>query len=99
MTEDEEQRLRAALDIREERIRAGRDSANAWRAERGYRLLPDLRQVAFADHLKPLVLLSINTGVRQGEAFSLTWRHVDLERAILTVAGATAKSAPPGMSR
>ena len=92
LSEDEEHRLRAALDAREERIRAERDNANAWRTERGYRLLPDLRQVAFADHLKPLVLLSINTGARRGELYGLTWRHVDLERAILTVTGTTAKS-------
>ncbi len=38
------------------------------------------------------MLVSINTGLRQGEAFELTWRHVDLERAILTVVGTTAKS-------
>ena len=54
---DERARLMAALDAREERIRRERgDQANAWRAERGYPLLPDLRAVAFADHLRPLVL-------------------------------------------
>jgi integrase len=92
LTDDEEQRLRAALDAREERIRGKRDSANAWRHERGYTQLPDIRTAAFADHLKPLALVSINTGIRRGEAFDLTWRHVDLDRAVLTVAGATAKS-------
>jgi integrase len=92
LSEAEEQRLRAALDGREDRIRRDRDSANAWRRDRDYRLLPDLRAVVFADHLKPLALISINTGIRQGEAFDLTWGQVDLDRAILTVVGTTAKS-------
>lgn len=89
---DEEARLRAALDAREERRRAERDSANHWRSERGYELLPSLRQLAFTDHVKPLILLSINTGCRRGELFDLTWSNVDLDRRILTVTGATAKS-------
>jgi integrase len=84
--------LRAALDAREERRRVERDSANRWRSERGYVLLSSLRQLAFTDHLKPLVLLSINTGCRRGELFDLTWSNVDLERRIITVTGATAKS-------
>ena len=89
---DEEARLRAALDAREERIRSERDSANAWRRVRGYEPLADLRALPFVDYLKPLVLVAINTGLRRGELFSLAWDHVDLERALLTVGGATAKS-------
>src|SRR5712691_12786832 len=89
---DEEARLRKALDDREEGIRRERDSANAWRAKRTYELLPDLRSAAFADHLKPLVLLSLNTGMRRGELFALAWPSVDLQAGRITVQGATAKS-------
>lgn len=80
------------MDAREERRRAERDSANHWRRERGYVQLPSLRTVTFTDHVKPLILLSINTGCRRGELFDLTWSNVDLDRRILTVTGATAKS-------
>lgn len=92
LSTDEEERLRAALDARQETIRAERDSANQWRAERKKELLPDLRQVEFADHLKPLTLLSLNTGMRQGEVFNLDWRDVDLVNKVLTVEGDTSKS-------
>lgn len=92
LSDDEETRLRAALDAREERERTGRASANAWRAARKYELLPDLRNAAYVDHLKPAVLVSLNTGIRQGELLKLDWGSVDLERAILTVVDHTAKS-------
>lgn len=92
LSDNEEKRLRAAMDAREERRRAERDSANYWRRERGYVQLPSLRTVMFTDHVKPLILLSINTGCRRGELFDLTWSNVDLDRRILTVTGATAKS-------
>ena len=54
--------------------------------------MPDLRSLAFVDYLKPAVLLSINTGLRQGELLKLNWQHVNLDRAILTVIDALAKS-------
>lgn len=92
LSEAEERRLRAAIEAREERRRVERDSANRWRAERGYVLLPSLRDFVFTDHVKPLILLSMNTGCRRGELFDLTWSNVDLSRRILTVTGATAKS-------
>jgi integrase len=92
LSADEEAQLRRALDGREDRIRRQRDSANAWRAERQYELLPDLRAGAFADYLKPLVLVSLHTGMRRGELFALTWQNVDMAAGRITVQGATAKS-------
>ncbi|MDT4864705.1 Tyrosine recombinase XerC [compost metagenome] len=80
------------MDDRQEATRADRDSANQWRTERKKELLPDLREVLFVDHLKPLVLLSLNTGMRRGEVFNLTWADVDLTNKLVTVEGEGAKS-------
>lgn len=88
----EEQRLREAAINREVAIKAERDRANIWRKERGYELHQDLNQFAFADHLRPMILLSLNTGMRRGEIFSLQWDNVNLEHALLTIEGAYAKS-------
>lgn len=88
----EEAALRVALDKREDRERHGRESANRWRAERGYDLMPAITAHDFADHIKPMVLVSINTGLRKGELFALLWSDVDLERAHLTVRDEEAKS-------
>lgn len=92
LSQEEELRLRAALDAREKRLRRRRRSANAWRRARGYPPLPTLERVAYADHVKPLVILSLNTGLRRGELFGLAWGDLDLERANLTVRGSGSKS-------
>ncbi|WP_374289371.1 tyrosine-type recombinase/integrase [Pseudomonas fluvialis] len=92
LTKEETKAIREALDAREERIRAERDSANEWRAKRSKAALPDLRALPFADHLKPMVLLSLNTGMRRGEVFNLRWHDVNLAAKTLTVAGAGAKT-------
>lgn len=92
LSKEEECCLMQALDDREEKARTERATANAWRKERGYPLFPDLNAVAFIDHLKPMILVSLNTGVRWGELISLTWDAVDMDQALLTVKGDTAKS-------
>jgi integrase len=92
LTDAEEEHLLKALDDREETLRTARERANAWRRQRGRPELPDLRRVSFADHLKPMVILSHHTGLRQGELFNLRWAQVDLDKANLTVEGAVAKS-------
>lgn len=92
LDDDEEASLRTALDAREEKVRVERDRANAWRAERGHEPLSDLRAVPCTDHLKSMVLLAMNTGLRRGELLKLEWENVDLPRALLTMTGITAKS-------
>ncbi|WP_426124990.1 tyrosine-type recombinase/integrase [Pseudomonas sp. PSPC2-3] len=92
LSTEEETALREALEARSGEMRAARDSANRWRIERQKEPLADLRAVRFADHLEPLVMLSINTGVRRGEAFNLTWADVDLKNKLITVEGDTSKS-------
>lgn len=92
LSDDEHIALMAALDEREDRIREQRASANRWRRERGRELLPDLQNAPYADYLKPLVILSINTGLRRGEALALTWDAIDFDRGILTVKPIDAKS-------
>jgi integrase len=90
LSDEEERRLRAALVERDDAHRAGRERGNAWRAERRRDAKPALG--TYADHLTPMVLLSINTGLRRGELFNLTWPDVDLQRASLAVRGSGAKS-------
>jgi len=88
LTPDEEKRLRAALTARDTKRRARREQANAWRRERKYAEWPaDTR-----NHLTPIVLLAVNTGLRKGEIFGLRWTDVDLTAARLTVRGEGAKS-------
>ncbi|MDH4378372.1 MAG: site-specific integrase [Vampirovibrionales bacterium] len=88
----EEESLRVQLVIREETLRVKRASGNAWRKARGKKLRPSLEGLAFADYLKPVVLLSINTGLRRGEVFGLKWSDIDFKLRSLTVAGTIAKS-------
>ena len=92
LTDAEEKSLREALDTREERLRSERDQGNAWRRERGYAEYPSLRDQHYVGYLKPAVLVSMNTGLRQGELFTLAWTEVDIERAMITVRADKAKN-------
>jgi len=92
MDPDEPRRFWEALERREERIRTERDSANAWRRGRSYMELPDLRKVAYADHLLPICVVAADSGLRQGEIFHLEWRDVDFYANVLRVRAEMAKS-------
>lgn len=88
---EEEKRLRKALQTRDEKVRQERASANAWRAERGYDLLPAIPADGYPDHLTPMVLLSLNTGLRYGELAGLEWESIDFGARVLTVTSSTSK--------
>jgi integrase len=91
LDEAEERRFREALGERDFRLRQARERFNKWRAARGRSPLP-LRTDKYVDHLHPLALVALNTGLRRSELFHLKWEDVDLTAKWLTVKGATAKS-------
>jgi site-specific recombinase XerD len=88
---EEEEALRKALVTREERLRQARIRFNTWRIARSKKPLPE-REGDLLDHLRPLVLLALNTGLRRGELLGLKWASVNLPAKLLTVTAATAKS-------
>ncbi len=94
LSADEATRLTAALTARDDRRRAERVNANAWRRERGYEEWPALGK--YTDHVSPVTLLALNTGCRRGELLALRWDDVDMGGARLTVRASGAKS---GLSR
>ena len=87
----EEIALRDALSRREVTLREARMHFNEWRSARGKPLLP-LRREPYADHLQPVVLIALNTGLRRSELFHLRWEDIDLEAKWLTVQGVSAKN-------
>ena len=93
LTREEEARLRTALVTRDNLRQAKRDGFNRWRRARGFDAWPAYG--VYTDHLAPLVLLALNTGLRRGELLKLTWADVQLDTAppALVVRGETAKSA------
>jgi len=92
LSPEEERRLREALAKREAARRASRARHNAWHAARGSEGHPQWPEDGFTDHLMPLVLLALNTGLRRGELFGLRWEDVNLPARLLTVTAGNAKS-------
>lgn len=89
LTPKESQKLRQALSDRDAEAAKARVNANRWRSARVYELLPEI--TGYCDHLAPMVLLSMNTGVRQGELFGLDWAQVDMTLKTITVLASNAK--------
>lgn len=90
LTAEEKQALRAALAARDARMIAARESGNVWSVARGHEPLPQLQH--YGDHLTPMVLVAMNTGLRRGELTSLHWEHADFDTAVITVLAGKAKS-------
>ncbi len=89
LSPDESKRLRKALADRDAQAAKERASANKWRADRGRELMPEIK--GYSDHVTPMVLVSLNTGIRQGELFAMKWESVNLEHKTLSVLASHSK--------
>jgi site-specific recombinase XerD len=92
LADEERGRLMAALDAREKETRRARDSHNEWLEGRDLETKTKFKKEDFVDHLKPLVLLSLSTGIRRNSMLSLEWRDVDFASKTVMVRAATSKS-------
>lgn len=92
LKEDESKRLLETLEKRDEELKQARERGNEHRRQRGYELYPSLLDLAYADRMTPLILLSIKTGMRRGELFDLLWEDVSFEQKLITVKGDTTKT-------
>jgi integrase len=91
LDEEEEKRLRDALLAREQEQRAERQRYIEHCKARGLPLLA-IRSEEYTDHLRPIVLLALNAGLRRGEIFHLRWGDINLTTKWLKVAGKTSKN-------
>jgi len=88
LTVDEEQRLRAALDARDARIR---EEAAARHDDRKLAPVPGDYH-AYVDYVKPAILFALNTGLRRSELLRARWTAVDWKARTFTVQAATSKT-------
>lgn len=86
LSNQEYQRLLKALDEREKQKLVAREHANKWRKERGYDLYPDFKKFTYVDHLKPMVLLALGSGIRFGSLIKLEWdKHIDFSHGNIII--------------
>lgn len=90
LSDDESQQLHKALEERELKRQCDRQSFNKWRAERGYDPYPIY--TGYTDHLMPMVLLALNTGMRRSEVFTLEWSDINLTTKTIRIRSEIAKS-------
>jgi integrase len=92
LTDDERTRLMTALNEREEKIRQKRENHNEWLEDREYDTLPNIKEGTFADHVKPIVILALSTGIRRSSLLSLEWRDVNFSARTIRVRALTDKN-------
>ena len=92
LMKQEEADLRQTLGERDCRVKDERENGNLFRQQRHYPLLIELKDNHYCDHLEPIVLLAMNTGMRKNEILTLHWSNVDFEQDFLTVIADNAKS-------
>ena len=90
LSRDGEKVLRTALLERDTAAIQARERNNVNRQKLSK--IPRRELLYFADHLTPMVLLSINTGCRRGEMFALTWDRVDHKKRTISFSGSTTKN-------
>ncbi len=77
LTQEEETRLLDSIQERNQRIRlSDRNTEN----------------LRFVDFFEPLVITTMNTGMRKGELLTLRWEHVSFPNRYLTIRSENAKS-------
>lgn len=86
LTQDEETKVLAVFEGRREKLEAERKE----RAKKGKSPGPPVPR--YLGYLEPLVILSLDTGLRRGEAIALDWKDIDLKAGTVTVQGEGAKS-------
>jgi integrase len=92
LTESERASLISALDTREKDIREGRDSHNKWLVDRELETRPRFVEGRFVDYFKPVVIVSLSTGIRRNSLLSLEWGDVNFADRTILVRAATAKN-------
>jgi integrase len=76
LSHDEERRLRAALLERDQEMKTARLRSIEHKQSRGYPAPPEISG-AYGDHLAPLVLLALNSGIRFGALTGLLWEDIE----------------------
>ena len=91
LSDKERERLLEALSERDKEKARARQRGNVFSLARGREARPEIS--GYCDFLHPLVVLTMNTGMRRGEVLSLKWDQVNLrDNPRVTVAASYAKS-------